>query len=232
MLVIAIDGACRRNGKPDCIASGGVFIEQYDDNGIVATKLLSNYEIQSTNQRGELLALLTALDYIWSANQPTQIVTDSEYLFNAMTKEWFVGWESREWKTAAYEPVKNSDLWREIKHAYDKCVGAGLDIVFYHIKGHCIPFGKVTAQTLLSKDTTGMSLRKEVEKKYDAVAQTSRAEQLLAANDLSLKNNGFVFEAYKLKHFVVINTLADAIATKCVEAADRLYSSQAASNGS
>ena len=26
MLVIAIDGACRRNGKPDCVSAGGVFI--------------------------------------------------------------------------------------------------------------------------------------------------------------------------------------------------------------
>lgn len=89
MLVIAIDGACRRNGKPDCIASGGVFIEQYtiegNERNLVGTKILSNYEIQSTNQRGELLALITALDYVWSAKQSTQIVTDSEYIFNAMT---------------------------------------------------------------------------------------------------------------------------------------------------
>lgn len=223
MLIIAIDGACRRNGKPDCISSGGVFIEQYDeDNNLVATKLLTNYEIQSTNQRGELLALLTALDYIYSSNQPTQIVTDSEYIFNAMTKEWFVGWESRSWLTASYEPVKNSDLWREIKQAYRKCQDAGIEIVFYHIKGHCIPFGKVTANTLLAKDSTGKALQSEVYKKYDAVAVTSRAEQLQAANELSLRNNGFAFEDYKLRHFVVMNTIADAVATMCVEAADRL----------
>lgn len=223
MLVIAIDGACRRNGKPDCVSSGGVFIEQYDeDNTLVATKLLTNYEIQSTNQRGELLALLTALDYIWAAHQPTQIVTDSEYIFNAMTKEWFVGWESRQWKTALNEPVKNSDLWREIKQAYRKCQDDGIEIVFYHIKGHCIPFGKVTANTLLSKDPSGKSLQSEMYKKYDAVAGVSRVEQLKAANELSVRNNGFAFEDYKLRHFVVINSMADAVATKCVEAADSL----------
>ena len=223
MLVIAIDGACRRNGKPDCVASGGVFIEMYnEDTELLSTKLLTNYETKSTNQRGELLALLTALDYVWSANQPTQIVTDSEYIFNAMTKEWFVGWQSRNWKTSLNEPVKNSDLWRAISEAYKKCLGAGIEIVFYHIKGHCIPFGKVTANTLLAKDSTGVALREEMYKKYDSVSTSSRADALAAANELSLKNNGFAFEDYKLRHFVVINSMADAIATKCVEAADSL----------
>ena len=55
MLVISIDGACRRNGKPDCVASGAVFIKQYDeDNNLVATRPLSVWELKSTNQRGEL----------------------------------------------------------------------------------------------------------------------------------------------------------------------------------
>ena len=78
MLLISIDGACRRNGKPDCVAAGGVFIQQFDkDLHLQQTSILSNYETSSTNQRGELLALLTALDHIWSAKQSTQIVTDS-----------------------------------------------------------------------------------------------------------------------------------------------------------
>lgn len=222
MLKIAIDGACRRNGKPDCVASGGVFIAQYDDEGtLTSTKLLSNYETRSTNQRGELLALITALDYVWSSKQPTQIITDSEYIFNAMTKEWFVGWESRNWLTASYEPVKNSDLWRAIKHAYDKCKEEDIDILFYHIKGHCISFGKVTANTLLTKDNTGMALLNEVYKKFDATA-ASKVTKLREADLLSLKNNGFVLETNTMRHFVVMNTMADAIATKCVDAADAL----------
>lgn len=223
MLVIAIDGACRRNGKPDCVSAGGVYIEQYDDNHtLVLTKALSNYEVKSTNQRGELLALLTALDYVWSAKQDAMIITDSEYLFNAMTKEWFVGWESREWRTASFEPVKNADLWREIKHAYEKCRGADLDIVFYHIKGHCIPFGKVTANSLLVKDPTGHALKFEAYKKYDAVCSTTRRETLKEANELSIKNNGYPFDEETLRKFVVLNTVVDAVATKCVEAADSL----------
>lgn len=222
MLVISIDGACRRNGKPDCVSSGGVFIQQYLEGRVVSTKILTNYEIKSTNQRGELLALLTALDHVWAANQSTQIVTDSEYIFNAMTKEWYVGWESRGWLTASFQPVKNSDIWKAIAYTYRKCVDADIDVTFYHIKGHCIPFGKVTANTLLSKGDNGASLYTEILRKYDTVSKTSRADVLLEANELSLKNNGFKYEEEKLKHFVVMNTMADAIATQCVDKADSL----------
>lgn len=225
MLVIAIDGACRRNGKPDCVASGGVFVKQYnEENTLVATQLLSVWEVKSTNQRGELLALLKALDYICSSKQNAQIITDSEYLFNAMTKEWYIGWESRDWMTAAYEPVKNSDIWRSIKQVYETCINErNLDILFYHVKGHCIPFGKVTANTLLNVDPTGRALLEEVYKKYDKVASTPKTQQLLEkANELSLKNNGYTLSEEVLRDFVAANVVVDAIATKCVDAADSL----------
>jgi len=223
MLLISIDGACRRNGKPDCVAAGGVFIQQFDsDLKLQQTSILSNYETASTNQRGELLALLTALDYIWSAKQSTQIVTDSEYLFNAMTKEWYKSWQHKCWVTAPGEPVKNKDLWQEIASAYCRCEDAGIDIVFYHINGHCIPFGKVTANTLLTKDTTGGRLMAEVLIKYDMVSKTTKKDQLEQANALSERNNGFKLTPDKMRQFVVANVMADAVATKCVEAADAL----------
>lgn len=222
-LVVSIDGACRRNGKPNCIAAGGVFIQQYVDGTCELSKALSNYEIKSTNQRGELLALITALDYIWSAKQSAMIVTDSEYIFNAMTKEWYKGWISRGWKTAMNEPVKNSDLWRAISQAHMKCVDDDVEIIFYHIKGHCIPFGKVTASSLLSNDNTGALLYEKALEKYDAVSTTTRASILMEAEELSIRNNGFRFDTATLRRFVALNTVADAVATKCVEAADVLY---------
>lgn len=225
MLRIAIDGACRRNGKPDCISSGGVFIMHYNDaNELVATETLSSYEVQSTNQRGELLALLAALDKACFHMQCTHIITDSEYIFNTMTKEWFNGWESRGWLTASMEPVKNSDIWKKIVQIYRECIDLNVDITFYHIKGHCIPFGKVAASTLLSKDCTGEALMNEAYKKYDIAAAASSKQKLLDANTLSLKNNGFELSDDILKEFVVMNTVVDAVATKCVEAADSLLS--------
>lgn len=223
MLLISIDGACRRNGQPDCVSAGGVFIQQFDSTlKCVGTLTRADYEGGSTNQRGEMIALLTALDYIYSEKQEAQIVTDSEYLFNAMTKEWCKNWQHKGWLSAAGEPVKNVDLWMQIYHKYCQCEEAGIDITFYHIKGHCISFGKVTANTLLTKDSTGAALMAEVLLKYGSVCDSTKKANLENANNLSEKNNGFRLTPDKLRQFVVANVVADAVATMCVDAADSL----------
>lgn len=222
MLVISIDGACRRNGQPTCVSSGGVFIQEYSCHlELLRTYTKSRYEVSSTNQRGELLALLQALEEVLELSQPAQIITDSEYLFNTMTKGWYNSWESSGWRTAAGEAVKNSDIWSRIVDTYKDCEAFGIDVMFYHIKGHCIPFGKVTANTLLGKDSTGAALMREVYKKYD-LSHATRKQQLEHANELSEKNNGFALPHDKLRLFVVSNIVADAVATRCVEAADSL----------
>lgn len=220
MLRIAIDGACRRNGKPDCVSSGGVFIQHYTNGVLVGTDTRSNYERNSTNQRGELLALLTALDYIHSSKQDAQVITDSEYIFNAMTKLWYLKWQMNGWVTAGGEPVKNADIWREIALAKSRCDPVGMDIVFYHIKGHVIPFGKVTAENLLRVDPTGLLLHGKVCEKYDSLKGT-KEDTIAAVQELSVKNNGFELSDEILRSFVVANVVVDAVATQVVELADR-----------
>jgi len=221
MLIISIDGACRRNGKPNCVSAGGVFIMQYNNNlELTQTMLRSNYELNSTNQRGELLALLTALEHVYESKQSAQIITDSEYLFNTMTKNWCGNWANKGWITSAGEPVKNKDIWLLVKHVYDRCVAENVEVIFYHVKGHTIPFGKVTAQRLLAQDESGMLLYKAVKQKYAEVFETKEVYKQVA--ELSEKNNGFAPAQDILERFVVTNIVADAVATKCVEAADAL----------
>ena len=217
-MLISIDGASRRNGKPDCVSSGGVFIQHFSIDGQrLKTDTLSAYEYGSTNQRGEMLALLKALDYVHSAKQEAQIVTDSEYLFNAMTKQWPSNWANNSWVTAAGYPVKNKDIWLEVLHAITTI---STDLTFYHIKGHCIPFGKVTADKALIADPSGILLSSMVRKRFDELAP-AKTDVFKAAQELSYRNNGFELPKEVFKNFVVANVVADAIATKVVEAADR-----------
>ena len=221
-LFMAIDGACRRNGKPDCTASGGVFIKGIDDDGTVAgyaTKAVHEYG--STNQRGELLALLKALRVVYRRQCEAQIVTDSEYLFNAMTKQWYKSWQSGSWLTRDGNEVKNRDIWVLIAEYANMLERDDIEVTFYHIKGHCIPFGSVTAKNALVDDPTGAKLYKLVCDKYDAVAPT-KVDALKYASELSIKNNGFPLELNSpvLKEWVAVNVVADAIATKAVDEAD------------
>lgn len=221
MLSIAIDGACRRNGKPDCVSAGGVFVLHLDEDlNIYNTALMSNYETQSTNQRGELLALLTALDYVHEAQQNAQIITDSEYIFNAITKDWCGNWMRKGWITAAGTPVKNKDIWLELTASQRRCEEAGYEVTYYHVKGHTVSFGKVTAQNLINKDTSGRALYEAAQ--HRVITQCLKEGMLDHIVALSVKNNGFALEGDILERFIAANTVADAVATKCVEAADAL----------
>ena len=222
-LFIAIDGACRRNGKPDCTAAGGVFIKGIDDNGnVVGYATKSVYEYCSTNQRGELLALLKALQVVCKRKCEVQIVTDSEYLFNSMTKQWYKSWQCNSWLTRDGYEVKNRDIWERIVEYADLCEQHVLDVVYYHIKGHCIPFGAATATKALDSDPTGEYLYNLVCEKFDTVTP-AKAGVFEHASELSVKNNGFALPVTEpaLKSLITANVVADAIATKAVEEADR-----------
>lgn len=221
MLTIAIDGACRRNGKPDCVSAGGVYIMHLNEQQeITQATIKSNYELHSTNQRGELLALLTSLDYVYESQQSAQIITDSEYLFNTMTKDWCSNWIRKGWITASGSPVKNKDIWVEVTNAHRRCLEAGYEIMFYHIKGHVISFGEVTSRILLKQDQSGVMLYKSVLEKIHKIG--IRQDVLEQVVDLSIKNNGFELPTDILNRFVAANIVADELATHCVDAADAL----------
>lgn len=221
-LFIAIDGACRRNGKPDCVASGGVFIQGINYDGTIAGYCTKGvYEYGSTNQRGELLALLKALKVIQTRDCEASIVTDSEYIFNAMTKQWYKNWQFNDWLTRDGNPVKNRDIWEQIAEYADKCERQENEVTFFHIKGHCIPFGTVTATNSLIKDPSGEELLGLVCTKFDEVAASKRV-LFEKASELSAKNNGFDLDINGpvFKKWVMANVVADAIATKVVDEAD------------
>lgn len=220
-LLISIDGACRRNGKPDCVSAGGVFVMHINDTHWT-THTISCSEKESTNQRGELIALIEALKYILEYQENTDdldvvLVTDSEYLFNSLDKKWYERWAINGWKTASGGGVKNADLWKNVAELIQDCAAIpGIEIHPYHIKGHLIPFGKVTATNLLITNPSGRSLYLEARKKYSLVEE-SKLKELEYAQELSSKNNGFKLPHYLLKTFVTSNIVADAIATKRVE---------------
>lgn len=222
MLFISIDGACKRNGKPDCIAAGAAFISYLDDDGVICnTSYIARFEFKSTNQRGELLALIDALDYAYSKDESVMLLTDSEYLFNGIYNKWFKGWESRSWKTVSGDAVKNRDLWEKVAFLVNGLEQNNKEVIIYHIKGHCIPFGKVTANNLIDIDSSGLSLYNAIAKKYEEI-KFMKKDNLYAAKELSVKNNKFDLDKKTLKRFVVHNIVADALATRCVEKANAL----------
>lgn len=225
-LRIAIDGACTNNGQVDCISSGAAFISIYS---VYANELYftdsytkSTFEVGSTNQRGELLGLICALEEVIKQWLPAQIITDSEYLFNAMVKNWLVGWKNKDWITATGTPVKNKDLWLKIADMLEQCENKKVSLTFYHLKGHIISFGKVTGRNYLLSDITGKLLYTEARKKYD-IDYMTKHEKIADAISLSIKNNGFKLPDTILREFAACNAVVDIVASNAVDKAYMLY---------
>lgn len=103
------DGAC--SGNPGPGGWGALMIARNGDK-ILKTRELSGGEIDTTNNRMELLAAISALEAL---NKPTRItiVTDSTYVKNGVTT-WIHGWKRNGWRTSNKKPVKNIDLWQRI----------------------------------------------------------------------------------------------------------------------
>jgi len=215
-LSISIDGACRNNGRPDCKAAGGVFIRHMDNDKSVEYHAIGVFEHASTSQRGELMALREALEYIKETGITAQIITDSEYMYNTVTRAWYTSWRNSNWKTSRGDDVKNKDLWEEIVDLLDYLEEHNIVMLMYHIKGHIMSVGKVTGTNLFIEDMSGEKIYKTAGKIYDAKLP-KLSEKIEYAQEVSYKNNGFHFDDATMKDFTVANTVADIIATYVVE---------------
>ncbi len=101
---IFCDGACSGNPGP----GGYGAILRYGK----TVKELSGGERETTNNRMELTAAITALEAL---TRPCSVVltTDSQYLVKGM-KEWLAGWIRKGWINSRKEPVLNRDLWERL----------------------------------------------------------------------------------------------------------------------
>ncbi len=119
---IYTDGACSGNPGP----GGWGAVLKYNN----FQKQISGAELNTTNNRMEITALIKALEML---KEPCKIkvYTDSRYVCDSMTKGWAVSWKNRGWKKSDGKPALNSDLWEQLinfSHIHS--------LEFTWIKGH------------------------------------------------------------------------------------------------
>ncbi|MFN0201710.1 MAG: ribonuclease HI [Bacteroidia bacterium] len=68
---------------------------------------------RTTNNRMELLAVITALESLKRGDIETIIHTDSQYVQRAITENWVFGWAKKN-----FAGKKNADLWRRFLAVY------------------------------------------------------------------------------------------------------------------
>ena len=80
----------------------------------------------TTNNRMELLAVISGLEAIKKDGIPVTIYSDSEYVVNAVEKGWLWNWEKKNFKDK-----KNVDLWKRYIPLHKK-----FKPKFVWVKGH------------------------------------------------------------------------------------------------
>ena len=103
------DGACSGNPGP---GGWGVLLVAKHGEEVVKERELNGGEPETTNNRMELLAAISALEALDRTSEIT-VVTDSAYVKNGV-ESWIHGWKRNGWKTSAKKPVKNVDLWQRL----------------------------------------------------------------------------------------------------------------------
>ena len=112
------DGACSGNPGP---GGYGVVLRC----GTREKEMSEGFE-QTTNNRMELLAVIVGLEAIKWERADVQVVSDSKYVVDAVSKGWLWKWVKTDFVKKA-----NPDLWRRFIDVYNRH-----NVTFNWIKGH------------------------------------------------------------------------------------------------
>lgn len=109
---------------------------------------------KTTNNEMELSAVVAALSQMTMNELPITIVTDSSYVMKGAT-EWYKGWQARDWKTVAGDPVANRELWETLVFLLEQRKSK---VSWKLVKGHADTAGNNRADTIATANATGKSI--------------------------------------------------------------------------
>lgn len=121
-------------------------------------KHISGFEIHTTNNRMELLAVIKGLHYL---KKPCfiSVYTDSKYVQLGIT-EWINDWEVNGWKNAEGKDVKNRDLWVKLRREEKR----HHEVMWNWVRGHSgVPLNELAdrlARKAADKGRTELRKRK------------------------------------------------------------------------
>jgi ribonuclease HI len=121
MINIYTDGACKGNPGPG--GWGALIIEGE------TKKEIYGGEVNSTNNRMEIMAVIMAFKAINTASEIT-VFTDSTYVQKGIN-EWIGKWKINGWRTSNKKEVKNKDLWVQLDN-----LASQLKVSWIWVKGH------------------------------------------------------------------------------------------------
>lgn len=121
------DGSSRGNPGP---GGYGTILQYVDTKGVLHEREYTAGYVNTTNNRMELLGVITGLEAL---NRPCDVtvISDSKYVTDAFNQNWIDGWIKRDWRNSSKEKVKNIDLWKRLLKAKQQH-----NVEFVWVKGH------------------------------------------------------------------------------------------------
>lgn len=123
-IIVYTDGGCSGNPGP----GGWAYIVQRGAEMLRA----AGGEAATTNNRMELRAVIEALSAVTAKGLAGAIAvhTDSTYVKNGIT-QWIERWERNGWRTSTKDPVKNRELWQQLRELAKR-----LPVSWHWVTGH------------------------------------------------------------------------------------------------
>ena len=121
-VTIYTDGACSGNPGP----GGWAAILNYMGH----EKVLRGGEPETTNNRMELTAVITALEALKEPCE-VELFSDSKYVVDAIEKKWAESWRAKGWIKSDKKPALNADLWEKLL-----CEKAKHSLHCHWVQGH------------------------------------------------------------------------------------------------
>lgn len=122
------DGSAR--GNPDGPGGYGTILQYVDAKGVLHEREYSAGYKKTTNNRMELLGVITGLEALTKPCE-VEVISDSKYVTDAFNQRWVDGWLKNGWRTSQKAPVKNMDLWKRLLQAKQPH-----EVKFTWVKGH------------------------------------------------------------------------------------------------
>jgi ribonuclease HI len=146
-IIIYTDGAAKGNPGPG--GYGVVMIAPPAKAGEkpLRKELSAGFRL-TTNNRMELLAVITALEALKIDGTQATIYSDSRYVVDAVKEGWVFGWEKK-----GFAKKKNPDLWQRFLRVYRRH-----KVDFVWVKGHAAIPENERCDQLAVEASTGQNL--------------------------------------------------------------------------
>ncbi|GIL18444.1 MAG: hypothetical protein BroJett040_21950 [Oligoflexia bacterium] len=126
-ILIFTDGAC--SGNPGPGGWGAVVVTPEGE-----VKELGGRDDETTNNRMEMLATISALKLIRNRKEKVFLYTDSTYVIRGIT-QWIWGWRKKGWVNGEGQAVANKEMW---EHLFQLVMERGSEgkIEWLYSRGH------------------------------------------------------------------------------------------------